>query len=1364
MTGTTLIPAAGSFQTSRNQDNPFASVREAALAGDGSAQGLLVVLEALRETIGESRATPTTTARASAEPSATEYFAAILPALQGPDQSHTPQLLALLAVVMPHAHRSLLRLKFPAIAAVLMTLLKENGLETEDSDAAAASSSANVLQRLLQCTGQLLAAQEPSSAVWSSPGVLRAFHALLHFFADRRSKVRRAAHEAVAAILATQGSSNSGGGGVSSKKMSSKGPAAQTVEFCRAVVTSCTNQDVTRALHLLQFMRLGVPLFPPKQSASLCELSLRLLPLGSPPLTAAVMQMLSAVVQSPRRCMTAPLLTKLTEELLTLQPSRSAGAGAVSFSPLLASCVVRLRGMSSEASSKLLARAVIALVGYCESSSTAVHKSSCGALNLMFQACVDQGMVTAMAGSLGRGHAASGPLADTLSALESLLQYRFQRSWPQSLPLLGRLFLHLRGASYPLLVSVLRGLGELHDALTSVPSAASPSVTSALNEAVSFAIEGMGAERVLGVLPLAPTGATPVAEGGLAEARAWLLPLLTEHTGAAPSNLAFFQSYVLRTAKACDGAAKSGRLTANEARTQRFRVVQLWGLLPGFCERPTDVASSFGSLAPTLANAMQDANYPGILPVVCAGLQRLVAGVRARCGEEVGGGDSSAKADLEKVCNIATRFMPKLFALVDPGEDGVVVPDGDVLGVDGAAMTAANERTASVCGAAASLASVAPPTFLSTLFKKLLQKLIESTTVAEACTGGTEGVGGKGAALKRAQVLLELASGLAPSLDEEAISLLYRSTKPLVLDDASPQLQKRAYKVMLTLCTHRTDFMSSPENLPHVLELFTSSLLTCHVSARVMRLQCLSRLAASFVPGNASQAEFIPAATLEVVLCTKDSNGRTRELAYNVLVLLAIARGNPADTVRTVVGGLAASTPHARSAAVSALGHLQLEFGHFRSERWDARVADMVPELTATMLLLLKEPSREVVKAVLGWLRVGVGGADRELLRPMIADIVTGVMSGTTPRHKDHFRAKIRIVLSKLCRKFGFQEIKALMPEQDRKLVAHMQTTAERELKAKKTRLIGGRGGADDGGKGDVGNVNGITKAMRSFDAIMEDSDADDSDVEDGGVNSVATSKVSRGGERRGRAVGSDMMVRERGEDGTSVVDLLDASMVRNMRVSSGKRSGSKGGVGGGGFFGSDDSGTDDSDGEDGPQLGLRDGKFVIPGDSDDDGSDDDAGGDRKKRSRDNGEDSDDGEDRVVDTGKNDSGFVHMAGRKARAAAQEDSSQGAMGRAVPGGRGSRAGRGGAAAGKRQKVGAVRGTATGAEYRSKKAGGDVKRKGAALEPYAYIPLDGRTLTGKKAGDTALRQYGAVVGTVRGARKTHQQRRGGGPKSK
>lgn len=63
------------------------------------------------------------------------------------------------------------------------------------------------------------------------------------------------------------------------------------------------------------------------------------------------------------------------------------------------------------------------------------------------------------------------------------------------------------------------------------------------------------------------------------------------------------------------------------------------------------------------------------------------------------------------------------------------------------------------------------------------------------------------------------------------------------------------------------------------------------------------------------------------------------------------------------------------------------------------------------------------------------------------------------------------------------------MPEHDKKLVAHMQTTAERELKAKKTRLIGGRGGGDNGARGGGGGKQGeggITKALRTFDTIME--------------------------------------------------------------------------------------------------------------------------------------------------------------------------------------------------------------------------------------------------------------------------------------
>lgn len=83
------------------------------------------------------------------------------------------------------------------------------------------------------------------------------------------------------------------------------------------------------------------------------------------------------------------------------------------------------------------------------------------------------------------------------------------------------------------------------------------------------------------------------------------------------------------------------------------------------------------------------------------------------------------------------------------------------------------------------------------------------------------------------------------------------------------------------------------------------------------------------------------------------------------------------------------------------------------------------------------------------------------------------------------------MVLSKLCRKFGFDEIKELMPEQDKKLVVHMQTIADREIKAKKTRLAGRGGGGGDGTSGARGGKEGtdeagISKALRTFDAIME--------------------------------------------------------------------------------------------------------------------------------------------------------------------------------------------------------------------------------------------------------------------------------------
>jgi hypothetical protein len=42
-------------------------------------------------------------------------------------------------------------------------------------------------------------------------------------------------------------------------------------------------------------------------------------------------------------------------------------------------------------------------------------------------------------------------------------------------------------------------------------------------------------------------------------------------------------------------------------------------MFPCFCVAPTDLAAAFGTLAPVLANAMQDTRYPDLLPEVTNG-------------------------------------------------------------------------------------------------------------------------------------------------------------------------------------------------------------------------------------------------------------------------------------------------------------------------------------------------------------------------------------------------------------------------------------------------------------------------------------------------------------------------------------------------------------------------------------------------------------------------------------------------------------------------------------------------------------------------------------------------------------------------
>lgn len=79
------------------------------------------------------------------------------------------------------------------------------------------------------------------------------------------------------------------------------------------------------------------------------------------------------------------------------------------------------------------------------------------------------------------------------------------------------------------------------------------------------------------------------------------------------------------------------------------------------------------------------------------------------------------------------------------------------------------------------------------------------------------------------------------------------------------------------------------------------------------------------------------------------------------------ASGGLLDFVNAVMGGLVGSSPHMQSAAVLALARLVFEFA--------GQLEGVVGRLLPAVLLLFRSNSREVIKAVLGFIKVGTQAA-----------------------------------------------------------------------------------------------------------------------------------------------------------------------------------------------------------------------------------------------------------------------------------------------------------------------------------------------------------------------------------------------------
>ena len=738
----------------------------------------------------------------------------------------------------------------------------------------------------------------------------------------------------------------------------------------------------------------------------------------------------------------------------------------------------------------------------------------------------------------GKRKGALTPIERICVSVESSLGYQYRASWDMSLHVVTALFDKLGESSAILMASIVINLGDLQN-LPDDNMARRKQLQATLGSAVA----AMGPEKILAILPLEMDGAN------LSESRVWLLPILKQHTVGA--RLQFYQeTLVPMAARLRERARKCAAAGMSVASKNAESCVQsIWALLPSVCNYPSDTAKSFNHIAKTLGDVLM--KEPELRGLVCSSLRTLVAQNRKAIGDTMNDGVAGenseelnvavlrarslytpevAAANLNTISGYSRNFLPLLFNLfvVSPAEKR-----GDLQLTVAAIASISDKQTVQ--------------SFFVAIMKKLLQATVEvASTPAESDAMEIDPPKAEESPTALRCVFMDLALSLVNGLDDEALGVLFSTARP-GLQDKDAAVQKKAYKVLASICEANMNFVAG--KVEEFLETLVTSLSSVHSSARGHRLRCLHFLILHLIKsGYERKDEIIAALISEIVLNTKESNKKTRNAAYDLLIDIGHGMkdektgGSQEHLIQfftMIVGCLAGSTPHMVSAAVVGLARLLYEFS--------SSLCHTVPDLLPSALLLLKSKNREIIKSVLGLVKVVIARLSVAELEQHLHGLVEGLILWSDDS-KNHFKAKVRVIIERLVRRCGMDSVARVMPQEHMKLLTNIRKTKERNEKKK----ISTDGGEAAETKSLQSRATTARKSKWNHTDLFSDDDEDDEYGDMNGstkASTIANTRTNKSKSRKLRKSNKLMLPEDLMDigDAREPLDLLDTRKTREV-------------------------------------------------------------------------------------------------------------------------------------------------------------------------------------------------------------------------
>lgn len=545
---------------------------------------------------------------------------------------------------------------------------------------------------------------------------------------------------------------------------------------------------------------------------------------------------------------------------------------------------------------------------------------------------------------------------------------------------------------------------------------------SQLQNCIGSAIIAMGPEKILKLLPISLNSSDQLCLNN------WLIPLLKDYVVGA--SLEYYMENIVPLAKSFEEASHKVK-KSEMGEDMQAHARSLWGLLPAFCRYSTDTHKKFGHLVELLINLLRDDSsmHEGI----AVALQILVNQNKnvLGCQEDA---QESKNCDLKESALHLSR-MPYSTKTASRNIKSMSSQSARLLrALTDEYIDAYPTRHSFIKDAIGCLASITDSSITKKIFMSILEKFqltsegeleMQEVKSNESADEEQDKTTYKEKYLKRS-VIIDLASSFVEGAKEDLVHIIYDLIKHTIQENNEIG-HHEAYVTLSRILEKHSWFCDSKSE--ELIDLLLSIKPPPYVATIRRRFECLHVLMVHALKISSDEESSKAFLVLnEIILMMKDGDEEQRKAAYDVLLKMSSTLKNSSEfssdtlshkLISMIMGYLSDSSPHITSGAVSALSVLVHN---------DPEISLQVPDLISSLLSLLQTKSVEVIKAVLGFVKVLVSSLEANDLHALLSEVIEGILPWSFVS-RNHFREKVTVILEIMIRKCGSAAVRMVAPE-----------------------------------------------------------------------------------------------------------------------------------------------------------------------------------------------------------------------------------------------------------------------------------------------------------------------------------------------